>query len=97
MIRGDIQVQAETTKELAIALRVIASSIEGSCRLDGSEPESVQTYNNEDHDGIIIAEFRALPEYREGDLEKYFGADPDFTGGLSTEEYLNRVRGEGEQ
>jgi len=33
-------------------------------------------------------------EYREGDLEKFFGIDPDFTGDMSTEEYLNDLRGE---
>jgi hypothetical protein len=33
-------------------------------------------------------------EYREGDLEKFFGIDPDFTGDMSTEEYLNDLRSE---
>jgi hypothetical protein len=33
-------------------------------------------------------------EYQEGDLEKFFGIDPDFTGDASTEEYLDDLRGE---
>lgn len=34
----------------------------------------------------------ASGEYREGDLQKFFGVDPDFTGDLSTEQHLDRVR-----
>jgi hypothetical protein len=33
-------------------------------------------------------------EYNEGDLEKFFGIDPDFTGEMSTEDYLDDLRGE---
>jgi hypothetical protein len=33
-------------------------------------------------------------EYQEGDLEKFFGIDPHFTGDMSTEEYLDELRGE---
>lgn len=33
-------------------------------------------------------------DYREGDLERLFGIDPDFTGDMSTEEYLDDLRGE---
>ena len=33
-------------------------------------------------------------EYLEGDLEKFFGIDPNFTGDMSTEEYLDDLRGE---
>lgn len=32
-------------------------------------------------------------EYQEGDLERFFGIDPDFTGELSTSEYLDGIRG----
>lgn len=32
------------------------------------------------------------PEYRDGDLEKFFGIDPDFTGSLSTDEYIDKIR-----
>src|SRR5262249_2925980 len=31
-------------------------------------------------------------EYQEGDLEKFFGSDPDFTGRLTTEEYIDKIR-----
>ncbi len=32
--------------------------------------------------------------YREGDLEKFFGSDPDFTGNLDTEDYISNLRDE---
>ena len=32
------------------------------------------------------------PEYRDGDLDKFFGIDPDFTGQLTTEEYIEKIR-----
>jgi hypothetical protein len=31
--------------------------------------------------------------YQEGDLEKFFGVDPDFTGAESTSDYIDRIRG----
>jgi len=34
------------------------------------------------------------PEYQEGDLEQFFGCDTNFTGNLSTEEYIDDLRGE---
>jgi hypothetical protein len=34
-------------------------------------------------------------EYKEGDLEKFFGCAPDFTGELSTEEYVDDIRSGG--
>lgn len=33
-------------------------------------------------------------EYQAGDLEKFFGIDPHFTGDMTTEEYLDDLRGE---
>jgi hypothetical protein len=33
-------------------------------------------------------------EYQAGDLEKFFGIDPDFTGEMSTDEYLDDLRGD---
>lgn len=33
-------------------------------------------------------------EYREGDLEKFFGIDPDFTGGMATDDYVDELRGD---
>jgi hypothetical protein len=33
-------------------------------------------------------------EYKEGDLEKFFGADPNFTGGRDVNEYIDDLRGE---
>lgn len=32
-------------------------------------------------------------EYQDGDLEKFFGIDPDFTGNKSTSEYVDEIRG----
>jgi hypothetical protein len=91
MIRGEIQLQAETAEELKIALELIARSVVGSCRLD--EPEGEQKYSDELDAAIILAHFKVLPEYREGDLEKFIGCAPDFTGDLTTEEYIDEIRG----
>jgi hypothetical protein len=41
---------------------------------------------------MVIETIDKCPEYREGDLEKFFGSDPDFTGGLTTEEYIDKIR-----
>jgi len=91
MIRADIQLHAETVEELQIALRTLANAIDGSCKLD--EPEGQHHYTSDLDEAIIAAHFQVLPEYREGDLEKFIGCDPNFTGGLSTEEYIDRIRG----
>jgi hypothetical protein len=32
--------------------------------------------------------------YEEGDLDKFFGCDPNFTGDLTTEQFLDELRGE---
>lgn len=32
-------------------------------------------------------------EYQEGDLEKFCGIDPDFTGDKTTEDYVDSIRG----
>ena len=95
MIRADIQLQAETVEELRIALELLGRCVVGSCKLD--VPEGQQRYTSELDEAIITAHFQVLPEYREGDLEKFIGCDPNFTGGLTTEEYIDRIRGrEGE-
>ena len=43
---------------------------------------------------LEIAMIAASAEYQEGDLEKFFGLDSNFTGEMSTEEYLDDLRGE---
>jgi hypothetical protein len=43
---------------------------------------------------LKIATIEPSAEYQAGDLEKFFGIDPNFTGDLSTEEYLDDLRGE---
>lgn|GEM_PF-2216933 len=91
MIRGNIQLQAETAERLRIALEIIGRSVVGSCSLD--DPEGEQHYGGDLDDSITVAHFQVLPEYREGDLEKFVGCDPNFTGGLSTEEHIDRIRG----
>ncbi len=48
--------------------------------------------------GIIdhrkIESIEASPEFRESDIEKFFGSDPSFTGALSTGDYLSKLRDE---
>lgn len=46
---------------------------------------------------LKIASIRAANEYQEGDLEKFFGLDPEITGELSTSEYLDLIRGDTEE
>jgi len=43
---------------------------------------------------LKVVTISPAPEYQEGDLDKFFGCDPGFTGDLSTEEYLDDLRGE---
>lgn len=45
-------------------------------------------------DHLKIESMKEAPEYQEGDIEKFFGCDPQFTGDKSTEDYLNDLRGE---
>jgi hypothetical protein len=59
MIRGDIQLQAETTEELAITLRLLSNSIVG-CKLD--EPNGEHKYDSDFDASIILAHFKVLPE-----------------------------------
>lgn len=58
-------------------------NVEGWLRQDISEDSA---YLHIDH-------LSELPEYKEGTIEKLFGCDPDFTGNLSTVEYLDKIRG----
>lgn len=41
---------------------------------------------------FIIEKISPAVIYQEGDLNKFFGCDPEFTGELSTEEYLTKLR-----
>lgn len=43
---------------------------------------------------FVIETSSSAVVYEEGDLEKLFGCDPDFTGDLSTEEHIEKLRGE---
>jgi hypothetical protein len=45
-----------------------------------------------DHLKVEVIEPAAA--YKEGDLEKFFGADPNFTGGQSVDKYLDKLRGD---
>lgn len=45
-------------------------------------------------DVLKIERIDASPEYREGDIDKFFGSSPSFTGELSTEDYLDELRNE---
>jgi hypothetical protein len=43
---------------------------------------------------LTIETISPVVQYIEGDLEKFFGIDPDFTGAMSTGEYIDGLRGE---
>lgn len=43
---------------------------------------------------LKIEHISTSAEYREGDIEKFFGSDPAFTGEMSTDEYLAELRNE---
>lgn len=94
MISGEITIVAETQEDVALELERLAKEVRGACWLD--EPDGRRTLTDAAYGSHLIATFGVLPEYREGDLEKFFGCDPDFTGGLSTEEYIDRIRGRGD-
>lgn len=91
MIRGEITIETETQEEMALELERLAIEVRGACYLD--EPDAKRTQTDAVYGSHLMATFGVLPEYREGDLDKFFGCDPDFTGGLSTEEYIDRIRG----
>ena len=44
-------------------------------------------------DHVVVRQMKVAPELTEADLEEFFGCAPDFTGELSTEEYIRRMRG----
>ena len=44
-------------------------------------------------DRIVVRQMKVAPELTKADLEDFFGCVPDFTGDLSTEEYISRMRG----
>jgi hypothetical protein len=43
---------------------------------------------------LKISTIAPSAEYKEGDLEKFFGIDADFTGDMPTTDYLDDLRGE---
>lgn len=45
-------------------------------------------------DHLKIETISPSAEYQEGDLEKFFGLDPHFTGDLSTDDYADDLRGD---
>lgn len=48
-------------------------------------------------DHLKIEHISSSEEYREGDLDKFFGLAPSFTGEMSTEAYLSELRDSDEQ
>jgi hypothetical protein len=54
--------------------------------------EGWMTIINGEIDKLIIKTLEPLEIYREGDIEKMFGSDPDFTGNLSTDEFIDQMR-----
>jgi hypothetical protein len=52
-------------------------------------------YHVKDNESRLkITDISELPQYQEGDLEAFFGADKDFTGDLTTAEYIDQIRGD---
>lgn len=58
-------------------------SVEGWLQVKAGEGKSLRVESIEE-----------LPDYQEGDIEKFFGCDKSFTGDLTTGEFLDKVRGE---
>lgn len=56
--------------------------------------EGWMTIINGEIEKLAIKTIDILEAYRDGDLEKLFGSDPDFTGDLTTEEYIDEIRRE---
>ena len=43
---------------------------------------------------LKIEDIRELPDYQEGDIDKFFGCDKDFTGSKTSEKHLEEIRGD---
>lgn len=56
--------------------------------------EGWATYKRNTLDHFDAERIAPLPDYHEGDLERLLGADPEFTGGLSPREYLEKLHGD---
>jgi hypothetical protein len=54
--------------------------------------EGRMTIVNGEIEKLLIKTLEPLETYREGDIEKLFGSDPEFTGSLSTEEFIEQIR-----
>jgi hypothetical protein len=59
--------------------------------------EGWMTLKNGKIEHLKVTTLSQAVEYQEEDLERFFGCDPDFTGNLSTEEYIDDLRGENTQ
>ena len=49
---------------------------------------------NKNESRLKIEGISELPQYEEGDIEAFFGCDKDFTGDMTTEQYLENIREE---
>ena len=60
--------------------------------------QGLMTYNRiSGKSEITMArEFDVAPDFTAEDFDKFFGADPDFTGDLSTDEFIRRSRDDDE-
>ncbi len=56
--------------------------------------EGWAVYKNGVIDCLRIEHIAEAAEYKEGDIDRFFGSAPNFTGGMSTEQYLDEIRGE---
>ncbi|MCY7347584.1 MAG: hypothetical protein LH614_15380 [Pyrinomonadaceae bacterium] len=52
------------------------------------------TRKNGEVEHLLIEKIDSAAIYQQGDLEKFFGCDPNFTGNLSTEDFLSELRSE---
>jgi hypothetical protein len=67
----------------ALQSRIAIVNVEGWMKVTNGEIEYLD-----------IEKFRVLPRLKEGDLDAFFGCDPEFTGKQSTEQYLEQLHDE---
>lgn len=73
LLRAEISITSDSAERIALELESLARGIRGSCRL--GEPEGQEKFSEpfmpeSEH---LMATIQVLPEYQEGDLEKFFG------------------------
>jgi hypothetical protein len=59
-----------------------------------ADVEGWAVYKNGILDTVKIEHISSSAEYEKGDIDKFFGCSPTFTGGVSTIEYIDGIRGD---